>query len=94
VPSPTFHGLRWICTSCTSGRRTRARCRSCSPTAGRALVAEFAKVIGPLRGTPQWAARRYDLKRWTDMPRGGHFATLEQPDLLVDDIRAAARDWR
>jgi hypothetical protein len=32
--------------------------------------------------------------RWTDMPRGGHVAALEQPELLVDDIRAAARAWR
>ena len=55
-------------------------------------VAAFPKEI--LRVTPEWAARRYDLRRWTDMPRGGHFAALEQPDLLVEDIRAAARDWR
>jgi epoxide hydrolase len=32
--------------------------------------------------------------RWSDMPRGGHFGALEQPDLLVEDIRAAARLWR
>jgi hypothetical protein len=25
---------------------------------------------------------------WTDMPRGGHFAAFEVPDLLVPDIRA------
>ncbi|MEU8261623.1 epoxide hydrolase family protein [Micromonospora sp. NPDC048999] len=31
------------------------------------------------------------LKHWTDLPRGGHFAALEQPDLLVDDVRAFAR---
>jgi epoxide hydrolase len=30
---------------------------------------------------------RYQVVRWTDMPRGGHFAALEQPDLLVEDIR-------
>ena len=26
------------------------------------------------------------------MPRGGHFAALEQPDLLVDDVRAFVRE--
>jgi pimeloyl-ACP methyl ester carboxylesterase len=31
---------------------------------------------------------RYNLVRWTEMPRGGHFAALEQPDLLVNDVRA------
>jgi hypothetical protein len=27
------------------------------------------------------------FKRWTEMPRGGHFAALEEPELLVHDIR-------
>ena len=35
-----------------------------------------------------------DLRRWTEMPRGGHFAALEQPDLLVDDVRAFFRGLR
>ena len=34
--------------------------------------------------------RTYDVARWTDMPRGGHFAALEQPDLLIDDLQAFA----
>ena len=29
-----------------------------------------------------------DVTRWTHMPRGGHFAALEAPDLLVADIAA------
>jgi pimeloyl-ACP methyl ester carboxylesterase len=28
------------------------------------------------------------------MPKGGHFAALEQPQLLVDDVRAFFRDLR
>jgi microsomal epoxide hydrolase len=39
-----------------------------------------------------WAERAYNITRWTDMPRGGHFAAMEQPDLFVDDVRAWARD--
>jgi pimeloyl-ACP methyl ester carboxylesterase len=36
-----------------------------------------------------WAERAYgDLRRFTDMPRGGHFAAMEEPDLLAADIRA------
>jgi pimeloyl-ACP methyl ester carboxylesterase len=31
--------------------------------------------------------RLYNVKHWTDMPRGGHFAALEQPELLCKDIR-------
>ncbi len=35
-----------------------------------------------------------DLRRWTLMPRGGHFSSAEQPDLLVDDLRAFFRTLR
>ncbi|MBI2963271.1 MAG: epoxide hydrolase [Deltaproteobacteria bacterium] len=42
----------------------------------------------------RWAERYYDLKRWTVMPRGGHFAPMEEPDLLVEDIRAFFRTLR
>lgn len=35
-----------------------------------------------------WAARSYNLTRHTAMPRGGHFAPHEEPDLLAADIRA------
>ncbi|MBS3961647.1 MAG: epoxide hydrolase [Sandarakinorhabdus sp.] len=31
--------------------------------------------------------RGYDVAHWTDMPRGGHFAGLEEPELLLADIR-------
>jgi pimeloyl-ACP methyl ester carboxylesterase len=36
----------------------------------------------------EWAERVYDVVRWTEMPRGGHFAALEAPELLIDDVRA------
>ena len=39
-----------------------------------------------------WADRAYNIDRWIEQPRGGHFAAMEQPDLFVDDIRAWARD--
>jgi pimeloyl-ACP methyl ester carboxylesterase len=35
-----------------------------------------------------WAETRYNVTHWTEMPSGGHFAALEEPDLLVDDVRA------
>jgi microsomal epoxide hydrolase len=31
------------------------------------------------------------LTHWTEFPRGGHFAALEQPDLFVQDVRAFTR---
>lgn len=42
----------------------------------------------------KWVEARYNLVRWTVMPRGGHFAALEQPELLVDDVRAFFRGLR
>ena len=38
-----------------------------------------------------WVEARYNLTHWTDMPRGGHFAAMEVPDLFVDDVRAFSR---
>lgn len=37
---------------------------------------------------------QYNLVRYTMMPRGGHFAALEEPQLLVDDVRAFFRGLR
>ena len=42
----------------------------------------------------EWAERSYNVQRWTEMPRGGHFAALEEPDLLVEDIREFFRALR
>ena len=41
-----------------------------------------------------YVERVYNVARWTEMPRGGHFAALEEPELLVEDIRAFARTLR
>lgn len=38
--------------------------------------------------------RGYDVARWTAMPRGGHFAGLEEPELLLADVRGFALDLR
>jgi pimeloyl-ACP methyl ester carboxylesterase len=34
-----------------------------------------------------WVERAYHVVHWTNMPRGGHFAALEAPDLLADDVK-------
>jgi pimeloyl-ACP methyl ester carboxylesterase len=39
-------------------------------------------------------ARKYDLRRWTEMEKGGHFAAMEQPEALAADIRAFFRPLR
>src|SRR5581483_6310771 len=40
------------------------------------------------------AERLYNIQRWTQMPAGGHFAALEQPQALVEDIRSFFRPLR
>jgi microsomal epoxide hydrolase len=49
------------------------------------------ELIKPPR---KWVERAYNVQRWTPMPRGGHFAAMEEPDLLVEDIRAFFRPLR
>ncbi|MGY2257667.1 alpha/beta fold hydrolase [Pseudomonas sp. SDO55104_S430] len=41
-----------------------------------------------------WVARVFDVHRWEHMARGGHFAALEQPQILAEEIRAFFRPFR
>ncbi|WP_310397739.1 alpha/beta hydrolase [Hymenobacter sp.] len=41
-----------------------------------------------------YAERFYNVQRWTEMPRGGHFAALEEPELLAEDLWAFFRPLR
>jgi pimeloyl-ACP methyl ester carboxylesterase len=49
-------------------------------------VAAFPReIVRPPRG---WCEQTYHITHWTTMPRGGHFAAFEQPELFVGDVRA------
>ncbi len=49
----------------------------------------FAAFPGEIFMPPRrWVERAYNVVRWTQMPRGGHFAAFEQPALLAADIQA------
>jgi len=48
-------------------------------------VARYPKEI--LRWPRSWVEEQYNVTRWVTMPRGGHFAAMEQPELFVDDLR-------
>jgi pimeloyl-ACP methyl ester carboxylesterase len=47
--------------------------------------ARFPKEL--MRPPREWPERFFNLVHWTDMPRGGHFAAMEQPELLAQDVR-------
>ncbi len=49
-------------------------------------VAAFPDPVFPPPPRSQ-AQKTYDIAQWTEMPAGGHFAALEQPDLLLADMR-------
>ncbi len=54
---------------------------------------EFPREI--LRPPRSLAARVYaDIRRWSVMPRGGHFAAMEQPEALAEELRAFVRPLR
>ena len=42
----------------------------------------------------EWGERSYDVRRWIEMHSGGHFAALEEPQLLAEEVRAFFRDFR
>jgi microsomal epoxide hydrolase len=67
---------------------------------GRGAVIEVAAPVGvavfprdlapPIRSH----VKGLNVVHWTEMPRGGHFAAMEEPELLVDDVRAFFRSLR
>ena len=53
-------------------------------------IAKFPKEY--LEWAPKsYVERIYNVQQWTEMSAGGHFAALEQPDLLIKDIRKFAK---
>lgn len=53
------------------------------------LPTGVAAFPGELLKAPRsWCEPVYNITHWTDMPRGGHFAAFEEPDLFVEDLRA------
>ncbi len=59
------------------------------PTAYAAFPKE---IIRPPRSIAQQMYT--NIQRWTPMPRGGHFAAIEQPEALAADIQAFFKELR
>ena len=52
------------------------------------VPSSFALFPHDLVNAPRdFAERIFNVQQWTEMPRGGHFAAMEQPELLANDIR-------
>jgi len=80
----TFNTASWI----YYGRREeggRSLPKEGLPIKIPTAIAKFPKEY--LEWAPRsYVERIYNVKRWTEMSKGGHFAALEQPDVLVNDI--------
>jgi microsomal epoxide hydrolase len=72
---------------------------------GRFFPKDFKKITVPTAVAifpaemSEWPPRSYverifNIKQWSEMLGGGHFAALEKPDLLVEDIRKFLRSLR
>lgn len=47
------------------------------------------------RSSRRWAEKRFsNLIHWNELPRGGHFAALEKPDVFIDEVRNCFRQLR
>ena len=92
ITTGTFNTASWI----YYGRRKEGG-RILSPSGRRVAIptgcAVFPKEL--LAWPPQsYVNRVYNVTHWTEFPRGGHFAAMEQPEMLVDDIRKFCRSLR
>lgn len=88
----TFNSASWI----YYGRREEGG-RLLSTTGKRAEVPTGCALFpAELLSWPprSYVERLYNVTQWTEMPSGGHFAAMEEPELLIEDIRTFARALR
>ena len=92
VVTKTFNTASWI----YYGRREEG---------GRFFPKDFKRIEIPTAAAifpaemSEWPPRSYverifNITQWTEMPSGGHFAALEKPDLLVNDLVKFSRTVR
>ncbi|MBW4707971.1 epoxide hydrolase [Roseobacter sp. YSTF-M11] len=92
ITTRTFNTASWI----YYGRREEGG-RTLSPEGKRVEVPTGCAVFPAemLNWPPRsYAERIYNIQHWTEMPRGGHFAAMEEPERLLNDIRKFARRVR
>jgi pimeloyl-ACP methyl ester carboxylesterase len=62
---------------------------------GERIGVPAAVALFDYRCPREWAERAYsDLRRFTDMARGGHFTAMEEPELLAQDLCGFFRELR
>jgi pimeloyl-ACP methyl ester carboxylesterase len=84
--------IYWVTESINSSTRLyyESRHHPWRPDPSKRIETPTAAAIFPaeiLRPPRRWAEASFNIQRWTVMPRGGHFAAMEEPELLAEDIR-------
>ncbi|ORZ39897.1 epocide hydrolase domain-containing protein [Catenaria anguillulae PL171] len=54
-------------------------------------VANFPKEI--LKMPKAWVRHYMNVQHWSVLTRGGHFAALEEPELLAEDVQTCVKGW-
>jgi microsomal epoxide hydrolase len=91
--------IYWVAQSINSSIRTYYENIRLQPPlqAGQRIEVPAGVALFPgeaNRPPREWGERTLHIERWSEMPRGGHFAGLEAPDLLADELRAFFRPLR
>jgi pimeloyl-ACP methyl ester carboxylesterase len=89
--------LYWLTGTANSSARLYKESLKLMPTMAETStvptgMALFHREI--IRPSRKRAEHENKIVRWTEFDRGGHFAALEQPELLVNDIRAFFRSLK
>jgi pimeloyl-ACP methyl ester carboxylesterase len=91
--------IYWVTQSITSSVRLycEAQRSGMFPPRGLRVDVPTGCAIFPhemFRPPRAWAEKVYNVQRWSELPAGGHFAAMEEPELLVEDVRAFFRPLR
>lgn len=88
--------IYWVTETMPSAVRLYYESRRNQPERPRVETPTAVAVFpGEIFFSPRkWVETRYNVRQWTEMPRGGHFAAMEEPDLFVADVRKFFRAVR
>ncbi len=89
--------IYWVTETANSASRIYYEARHAAGLAGKRCdvptsVAIFPKE--PWRLPRRWAEQVYNIVRWVEFAKGGHFPAMEEPDLLIQDMRDSFRRFR
>ena len=89
--------IYWVTQTIASSTRIYYENQRANAAPPRRVDVPMACAVFPkdiVFSTRRWMAAQNNLVRWTEMPRGGHFAAMEEPGLLAEDIREFFRSLR